>query len=1104
VFAPIWARVIGGVGALLIALWFSLPPIIETVAKSQMESIGIADADLKVAEISLTHIAIAGVRLGRGGDLEIPELQATFTWAELFSGRMDDLRISGLKLRLTKTENGLSFGALDPLFVTNTESGSSTSGATIKWPLKQLILEDSVVEIRSPFGTTLLPFSGRIGQDDHGVVRLDQAILRFVHPNLAISAEITASLEPSGILSAKLDILEGHLEFGEINARLTGGQFSATGNLSNLNDFKGGGALTVGSSSVPLGFTPKLALEVALGGGDLSANFILTDTPHGVTGGFETKVLGLFDNNPQVKVGSQLALSNLGYLPKETGLPEGLSGNAQLGISLGMGYEDLLVLASAQSAEDALNAMPVTHIALKAAGLGLKEQKVELWAEGNLALFAHEGKLAMGSKEGLHVWAAEREAKVFQSLFGPLYAPLHEGPLAFTLKPRGKAVLSLHRPDDQILVIESHAELSAEGGGLAAITGLLDSTLHLSQSDFAIQNFELKELKFNAEPLPIGKALARLNNASMTLAGTPQVFDGTLEVDLSLSGTLPNDIQVKGAKVAIAGPLHMAENRLTFGSGDCSTLRLESLSIAGVGKAPNPMALCMKGQRGELFSATLKGGAVERADVTLRLIGKTPRFDFFPAVGPKTFIRSKPLKIDLQLSTKTATGETTAKSSISGLDIIIPQYKITLADLRLTSHGEGTEKAQTATTQLNIGEIFDSHAPRFFEPVTFRANLDLKEGIVEVAGAVKGQGHPFNAEFDGRYELEKDEGFFTARTPPLTFAKDKLKITTIVPIAAQWVKSLEGMVMAAAQLDWEQGTLKAGSDLLLRGVKADITADTLGDFGTVSLGGGQVAIKLKAEQPRGGDLAAKAQVLLEKASLAVGGATLEQINTVVTFSSLSPLTTLPKQKVALALLDVGLPFTDGQGEFQLHPDGRLDLNGFSFDWFGGKVEAAPLTFDGKKEETSIKLTVAGADLQRLTTHMEVEGLDVTGILDGELPIFIGNGEVRIKDGMLETRGPGTLSYIKKGAEEEEGAGAMALQALSNFHYEKLSLLINGEVDGNVEIKSHVKGKNPDFFDGYPVELDVGVNGQLGRIAKDGLTNYEVPETIKKRMLGFGQ
>ncbi|MBY0430492.1 MAG: YdbH domain-containing protein, partial [Rhodospirillales bacterium] len=114
---------------------------------------------------------------------------------------------------------------------------------------------------------------------------------------------------------------------------------------------------------------------------------------------------------------------------------------------------------------------------------------------------------------------------------------------------------------------------------------------------------------------------------------------------------------------------------------------------------------------------------------------------------------------------------------------------------------------------------------------------------------------------------------------------------------------------------------------------------------------------------------------------------------------------------------------------------------------------------------------------------------------------------KVENGLLMAQAPGALRYRPRqppGALASGGTPAgMVLQALGDFRYATLEMTVNGRTGGETVIGLKVSGANPGFLEGYPVELNLTVSGQLDRILSEALTGYEIPAKIRDRMTEFG-
>jgi hypothetical protein len=242
---------------------------------------------------------------------------------------------------------------------------------------------------------------------------------------------------------------------------------------------------------------------------------------------------------------------------------------------------------------------------------------------------------------------------------------------------------------------------------------------------------------------------------------------------------------------------------------------------------------------------------------------------------------------------------------------------------------------------------------------------------------------------------------------------------------------------------------------------------------------------------------------LEELSLTTPQADLARINGLVELQSISPLLSKPDQRVSVALIDIGIPLTDAVVTFAIEPGPRIAIANAHLELADGTVDAAPVTIDPQDTDALIELAVANMDLSEFLALAAVEGLVATGRLDGTIPVEIRDADIVITGARLDARGPGTLSYAPATPPAGlQGAGetaSLVLAALANFQYETLWLTLNRQPGGETGLGLHVRGSNPDFFDGYPIEFNLNLTGELDRILRDSLVGYRIPDIVQERL-----
>ena len=403
----------------------------------------------------------------------------------------------------------------------------------------------------------------------------------------------------------------------------------------------------------------------------------------------------------------------------------------------------------------------------------------------------------------------------------------------------------------------------------------------------------------------------------------------------------------------------------------------------------------------------------------------------------------------------------TVSPGIPGSPMVsLSQAAITPNSVPLRATGIGaviSSSADRLVVVVNIGELANLSEPAAFAPLRLIVQVILVDGHADITITTAARS-PFNLTVSGRYELASAKGLLLLTMAPVVFDPRGLQPHDLVPAVRGFAENVAGSVLLAGTIAWHDGTL--APSLLLR---------------------------------------------IDNLAFTSGAAQVRGLRGAIGITKLWPPATTPNQLLSATIEAPGMPAATVSLRGQLTAKPALAIEEFAATIAGGKIATTPVTIDPAELALATTLRVSHLDLAEVTKLLAIDGLSGTGALDGDIPLNLANHKLAVHGGKLAAKGPGALRYQPQNLPPQIAAAGqsvdLALKALSDFHYDRLSLDLDKSADGEGTVVLHMEGNNPALMSGQPFNFNIRVESNFDRLADYALLSLRSAQDLLRRAAG---
>ena len=592
--------------------------------------------------------------------------------------------------------------------------------------------------------------------------------------------------------------------------------------------------------------------------------------------------------------------------------------------------------------------------------------------------------------------------------------------------------------------VELAAQFDATGAvRLANVVGAVpvmlqgEAQLNFDRS-FTLQHIDITAVSLALEPITVAGVTWELDRLTARVSGTTDAFRGVLGVSGSASGVPAPGVTVASLDFGVESQFEFAGGTLTLSPLPGGGVMVRGVDIAGGLHIEGPTNISLADAPGSVTFDT-RNGAIGY-ELSLAPIEAVMALQLPGAGDVQATLRLPNISV-------AGTGQDHGlRLRGAALDVLDPPISAQGVDIDVDVGPQAT------SLDLSIDRLRHVADPPLAQPAALSLAATLANGIIDFAGDATVPPSPLKLSAHGRHDLAAGKGDVEFALDRIDFIPGIVDAATLFPALAGTLRDVQGALTMSGQANWDDTGLRTSLDL-------DLDALALG------LPAGRVSGLT--------------------GTLAIEGPT--------------PVTTPPGQRLRGALTAGPLQSAPFKVAFQLRPDNRLVLETLTLEFADGRVAMHDVVYDPANPSVEATLAVDAVDLAGLLDLIQVEGLSGSGRLSGVIPLSIDEGKVAVRQGRLEAAGPGRLSYTGSALADQLGdrgdAVGLTMQALSDFHYESLSLELDKSAAGTGNILLRMQGANPAVLDGYPFAFNINLEGDFDRIAALALEGYATLDDI---------
>jgi hypothetical protein len=204
----------------------------------------------------------------------------------------------------------------------------------------------------------------------------------------------------------------------------------------------------------------------------------------------------------------------------------------------------------------------------------------------------------------------------------------------------------------------------------------------------------------------------------------------------------------------------------------------------------------------------------------------------------------------------------------------------------------------------------------------------------------------------------------------------------------------------------------------------------------------------------------------------------------------------------VALIDVGFPVRDLHGRITADiATLAADVDSASMAVLGGKISIDPFRYEHSADTSEFMLRAEEIQLPLMVGLADLDAVEISGSVSGDIPVTIKNGNVLIDNGLLENDPPGGIIRYgaRNGVVDEQSQLGIVSRTLRNFEFNVLTSEVDYTEGGDLKLQMRLTGINPDVDPNQPVILNLGVENNVPQMLRSLQATRSIEDVLEQRL-----